>query len=239
MAIRLRQLHRHAECTATRDDRHLVQRIGVGKHRGNDGVTGFVIRTRDALVLAHDHRLAFNAHQNLVARRIEIGVSDRGAPAACGAERCLVDEIGEIGTGETWRPARDRSQVDVWLDRDRPSVNAKDLLASLQIRITDGDLPIEPARPQQCGIEDVRAVGGSNNNDAVRAGEAVHLDKQLIECLLALFVAERVAAAMAADGVELVDEDDARRMTASLAEQPANAGRANAGVHLDELRAAG
>ena len=41
--------------------------------------------------------------------------------------------------------------------------------------------------------------------------EAVHLDEQLVERLLALLVAERVAAAAAADGVELVDEDDAGR----------------------------
>ena len=39
--------------------------------------------------------------------------------------------------------------------------------------------------------------------------EAVHLDEQLVQRLLALFVAERAAAAAAADGVELVDEDDA------------------------------
>ena len=71
------------------------------------------------------------------------------------------------------------------------------------------------------------------------AREAVHLDEQLVERLLALFVAERVAAAVAADGVELVDEDDARLVAARLAEQLAHARRADAGVHLDEVRAAG
>ena len=48
------------------------------------------------------------------------------------------------------------------------------------------------------------------------AREAVHLDEQLIERLLALFVAQRVAAAVAADGVELVDEDDAGLVAARL-----------------------
>ena len=61
------------------------------------------------------------------------------------------------------------------------------------------------------------AVGRGDDDDALVRREAVHLDEQLIERLLALFVAERVAAAAAADGVELVDEDDAGRMAARVA----------------------
>ena len=54
-------------------------------------------------------------------------------------------------------------------------------------------------------------VGRGDDDDAAVRLEAVHLDEQLVQRLLALFVAERVAAAAAADGVELVDEDDAGR----------------------------
>ena len=46
-------------------------------------------------------------------------------------------------------------------------------------------------------------------------GEAVHLDQQLVEGLLALGVVVRAAAR--ADGVDLVDEDDRRSMLARLA----------------------
>jgi hypothetical protein len=53
--------------------------------------------------------------------------------------------------------------------------------------------------------------------------EAVHLDEQLVERLLALFVAERGAAAAAPDGVELVDEDDAGAVALGFAEQLADA----------------
>ena len=71
------------------------------------------------------------------------------------------------------------------------------------------------------------------------AFEAVHLHEQLVERLLALFVAERVAAAAAADGVELVDEHDAGRMAARVAEEATHARGADAGIHLDEVRSAG
>ena len=54
--------------------------------------------------------------------------------------------------------------------------------------------------------------------------EAVHLDEQLVERLLALVVAPTQAgAAMAADRVDLVHEDDARRRLLGLLEEIAHA----------------
>ena len=93
----------------------------------------------------------------------------------------------------------------------------------------DRHLAIEAARPQQRRIEDVRPVGRGDDDDALVGREAVHLDEQLVQRLLALFVAERVAAAAAADGVELVDEDDAGGVAARVLEQLADARRADAG----------
>jgi hypothetical protein len=86
---------------------------------------------------------------------------------------------------------------------------------------------------------DVRPVGGGDNDDALVGGEAVHLHVQLVQRLLALFVAQRLAAARAADGIELVDEHNARAVSAGVLEQFPHTRRADAGEHLDEVRAAG
>ena len=68
--------------------------------------------------------------------------------------------------------------------------------------------------------------------------EAVHLDQQLVERLLALVVAAaQTGAALAADRVDLVDEDDARAVLLGLLEQVTNPGGADADEHLDEVRA--
>jgi hypothetical protein len=80
--------------------------------------------------------------------------------------------------------------------------------------------------------------GRGHDDDARADCEAVHFDQQLIERLLALLMAERVAAAAPAHGVELVDEDDAGRMAPGVLEQFAHARGADPGVHLDEIRAA-
>ncbi len=85
--------------------------------------------------------------------------------------------------------------------------------------------------------EHVRAVGGSDNDDAVVDLEAVHLDQQLVQGLLALVVATAQAGtAVAADGIDLVDEDNAGRLLLGLVEHVAHTGGAHADEHLDEVR---
>ena len=112
----------------------------------------------------------------------------------------------------------------------------QDRLAALQVRAVDHDLPVEPARAQQRRVEDVGPVGRGDQDDAALDVEAVHLDQQLVEGLLALVVAAAQAgAAVAADGVDLVDEDDRRRVRLGLLEQVADAAGADADEHLDEV----
>ena len=114
-------------------------------------------------------------------------------------------------------------------------MHAQDCLAAFQVGIADDHLAVETSRPQQRRIEDVLPVGRGEYDDPLVGGEAVHLDEQLVEGLLALLMAERAAAAAAAHRIELVDEDDARLVAPRVLEQLADAGGAHAGVHLDEV----
>ena len=94
-----------------------------------------------------------------------------------------------------------------------------------------------PGREQR-RIEHVGPVGRGDDDDAFVLLEAVHLDEELIERLLALVVAPAKArAAMAPDRVDFVDEDDAGRVLLRLLEHVAHAARADADEHLDEVGA--
>jgi len=82
-------------------------------------------------------------------------------------------------------------------------------------------------------VEDVGPVGGRHNDDALVGFEAVHLHEQLVEGLLALVVtAAHAGAAMATDGVDLVDEDDAGLVLLGLIEEVADPAGADADEHL-------
>ena len=118
-------------------------------------------------------------------------------------------------------------------------MDGEDALAALHVGTVDDDAAIEAAGTEQRRIEDVGTVRRGDEDDAFVRLEAVHLDEQLVQRLLALVVAAAEAgAAMTADRVDLVDEDDAGRVLLALLEQIADARGADADEHLDEVGAA-
>ena len=117
-------------------------------------------------------------------------------------------------------------------------MHLENLGAAGQVRVRHRDLAVEAAGAQQRRVQDVRAVRRRDEDDALAAGEAVHLHQQLVQGLLALVVAAAHAgAALAAHRVDLVDEDDARAVLARLLEQVAHTRGADADEHFHEVRA--
>jgi hypothetical protein len=67
---------------------------------------------------------------------------------------------------------------------------------------------------------------------------SVHLDEKLIQRLLTLVIATaKTSAAVTADSIDLIDEDDARRILLCLIKHIAHTRCADADEHLDEVRA--
>ena len=116
-------------------------------------------------------------------------------------------------------------------------VNAKHFFAAAHVGQAHHHAAVETAGTQQRGIEHVGPVGRRHQDHAVVGFKAVHLDEQLVQRLLALVVpAAQAGAAMAADSVDFVDEDDAGRILLALLEQVANAACAHADKHLHKVR---
>src|SRR5581483_191456 len=77
-----------------------------------------------------------------------------------------------------------------------------------------------------------------HNHISVRV-KAVHLDKDLVQCLLALIVgASQSCPTLAANCINLINEDDTGAIAFSLLEEVTHAARANADEHLHKFRAA-
>ena len=90
-------------------------------------------------------------------------------------------------------------------------MHLEDALAAAHVGQADHHAAVESAGPQQGGIEHIGAVGGGDEDHAVVRLEAVHLDEQLVEGLLALVVAaSQAGTAVTPHCVDFVDEDDAR-----------------------------
>ena len=128
-----------------------------------------------------------------------------------GPEGGLVDQIADVGAGQADGAGRQPFQIDVDIQGDVLAVDLEDGHAAFQRGPIDRDVAVETAGPQQGRIEHVGAVGGGHDDDRLGLREAVHLAEDLVERLLALVVsAADAGAAMAAHGVDLVDEEDGR-----------------------------
>ena len=86
------------------------------------------------------------------------------------------------------RAPGDDAEVDVGGERLALGVHLEHGLAADDVRRPDRDLAVEAAGAQQRRVEDVRTVRGGDQDDAALDVEAVHLDEQLVQRLLALVV---------------------------------------------------
>src|SRR4051794_19240648 len=102
-------------------------------------------------------------------------------------------------------------------------MHAENFFAALHIGQADRDLPIKTAGPQQCWIQYIGPIGCCDDDHAFLGVEAVHLDEQRVQCLLALVMtAAESVSAMTAHGIDLVDENEAWRRLLTLLEHVAN-----------------
>ena len=239
MTIVDRQLLGYTQRHAARNDGDFVKWIRAFNHRGNHRMTGLVIR-RDALfMLADDERFARNTHQHLILSAFEIFVRDRLLIHARCIQRGFVDQIGEICARESRRASGNHRDIDVFSQRDLSNVNRKDSFAPSDVGPGNNHPPVKTAGAQQCRVENIRPVGCSNQDYAFVGFKPVHLDKQLVECLLALVMsAAEACAAMPSDCVDFIYKDDARGVLLALLEQIANARGTHADEHFDEIRSA-
>ena len=239
VAVLLRRVADEAERRTAGDDAEDLRRVEAEQPPA-ERVAGLVVGDDPALLRAQAPRL-LGADRLAQQRLVEIVAGHRRAAGAAGDDRALVERVGELGPGHPGGLAGDVGEVEVIAERLALGVRAQDRLAAVAVRRRDQHLAVEAAWAQQRFVELVDVVGGGDHDH--RAGvalEAVELDQQLVQRLLLLAGATAaVAAAGAADGVELVDEDHRAPGLARLLEQAPDPRRATADEHLDEAGAGG
>ena len=200
-----------------------MARLVIGRHR---------------LLYARENLLALRAHQHAVAGVVEIGPVDAILVVAAGPQGRFVHQVADVRAGQTDRAGGQVLEVDVAGQRDLAGMDLEDRQPALERGPIHRDVAVESPGTQQRRIEHVRPVGGGHDDDRLGLGEAVHLAEDLVQGLLAFVVAAADAgAAVTADRIDLVDEEDGRGAFLGRIEQVADAACAHADEHLNELRA--
>ena len=233
VAIALGQAHGDTQGTSARNDGDLVHRIALGQQLANEGVTRLVISRVATLVFRHDHALALRAHEDFVFGFFKVLHFHNAGVASCRHEGRFVAQVGQIGTAHARCTASDDAGVHVLADWDFAHVHSQDLFAAANVGQGDINLAVKTTGAQKRCIQDVGAVGGSHHNHAEVGFKAVHLDQHLVEGLLAFVVATaQTSTTLAADCVNLVDKNNARRIFLGVLEHVSNTGCAHTHKHF-------
>ena len=145
-------------------------------------------------------------------------MSDRGLVLARGQQRRLVHQVGEVGAGETRRPRRHDLEVDVGRELHVLGVDAEDLFAPLHVGLVHQHLAVEAAGAEQGRVEHLGPVGRGHDDDRLASSRSRPSRPATgsASARAPRATAHRALHAGAAKRVELVDEDDARRLRFGL-----------------------
>ncbi len=224
VAILLRQIHRDAQCSTTRNDSHLVDGVVFGHQVTDNCVARFVIRRIELFFLAHDHGTALRSHHDFVFGQFELLHADNSLVLTRSKQSGLVDKVCEIRAGETRRTTSDNARDDIVIKRHFAHVHFQDLLATPNIRQRHDYLAVETSGTQQSRIQYVGPVGRCDNDNSFAALETIHFDKHLVQRLFPLVVpTAQACATVSTNGIELVNKDNARCLFFCLVEHVTHA----------------
>ena len=224
------------KCLSAADHRDLVHWVCELKVVTDDRVAHLVVGGNEFFLLAHHSSLLLGAGDHAHDPLFKLDLSDLLLAGTSSKQRRLVYEIRQVRTGKARGLTSEGVCVDFFSQRLAACVDGENLGAALAVRAINHDLAVKAAWAKQRRVKNVGPVGGRDQDDVVLHFEAVHLDQQLVERLLALVVtAAHAGTTVTADRVDFVHEDDARAVLLGLFEQVTDPACADADEHLDKV----
>ena len=118
-------------------------------------------------------------------------------------------------------------------------MDVQDAFPAFDIRQTNRNRAVEPARAQKRWIENIRSVGGSQDDQLVMHVKSIHFHQQLVQGLFTFIIdCAQPGSTAAADGIHFIDEDNRRSYLHSLSEKITYPAGAYTDKHFHEFGSA-
>ncbi len=99
-------------------------------------------------VLGHHHGFALGAHHDFVFGQLKLSHAHRAHAHTCCKQSGLIDQVGEIRTGEPGRSAGDLGCFNILRQRHLAHMHLEDLFPTANVRKSHHNLPVEAPRTQ-------------------------------------------------------------------------------------------
>ena len=162
------------------DDGDLLDRLGVLELIGDHGVAHLVVGNQLLLEFREDAALLLRAGDDQLEGGQQVLLGHQLAALADGPEGGLVDEVGKVRAHAARGGESHLFEVHVLRQLDVAGVDLERCETARQVGPVDGDAPVEAAGAEESLVQDLRAVGGRQKDDALGGVEAVHLRQELV-----------------------------------------------------------
>jgi len=200
-------------------------------------MAGLVVCDALPFLVLDVHPLACQPREHAVERFLKVLELDALLVPPGGEERGLVAQVLEVRPHEPRRAAGEDGEIHVRGELLVPDMDLEDRLPPVQIRGGNCDLAVESPGAEQGEVEDIGAVRGGEDDHPGVPLEPVHLREELVQRLFPLVVpTPQARAPLAAHGIDLVDEHDARGARLRFLEHVPHPGCPHPDEHLHEVR---
>mmetsp|Transcript_8360 Transcript_8360/g.52121 ORF Transcript_8360/g.52121 Transcript_8360/m.52121 type:complete len:413 (+) Transcript_8360:2261-3499(+) len=201
-----------------------------------DGMPNFVVG-HEAFGLAISHGGTLHTSNNSVNTVIDFLLSNSFLVTASSENGSFVQQIGQVSSTETRRAQGDGLNADAFLKFLVAGMHSKDLLAAPHIWDIYSDLSVKATRPQQRIVQNVDPVRGSDDNDSSVPLKTIHLCQQLVQGLFPFVIATtNTSTARSAYGIDLINENNTRRILFCFLEQVTHTRCTHTHKHLHKFR---
>ena len=236
----LREIPSGTQGAASWHNAHLHQWVGVLAEPGDGGMSSLVDSDGSLLRVCHYLCLLLKSADDSVNGIEEVLLAHGLAVVACGNECRLVADIGNVGSRETRSLTREEVYVECLVGLYRFQMDLEYCLALVEVGQINMYLTVETSCTHQGRVKHICTVGSREDDYSAIGAESIHLGEEGVECVLTLVVAShsRILAAGASHGINLVDEDDARRLLLSLSEEVAHTACSHSHEHFHKVATA-
>ena len=213
--------------------------IASGKHMSDDGMSAFMVSNHPAVVFIDFMAFLFRSHLDTGDCVNQQLLVDLCFPGSGGKNGSLIHDIFQVSTSCVRHSFCNIVQIDIRVQCLSFAVDFQNGNTSVLIRIIDGYLTVKPSGTQKGGVQYIPSVGGGHDNYTLIYRKAVHLNQQLIQCLLAFIMsAAEAGTAVTADSVDLINKHNGRRDFFCLFKKVADPACTDTDKHFNKITAA-
>lgn len=210
--VELRKMNKNEERKKERNDGRIMERVGIGEIKREDGMKGIMIGGISILLRSNGGK-ELRKNNDIVIGIIELMNGKEEIVEERGNEGGLVEEVGKIGKGEERSKEWEKIEIKIGWKRKIEKMKIENMLEEENIRVRKKEMKVEKEWKKERRIKKVGKVGGRNKDDRLIGLKKVNIEKKMVESMLEIVIEEeKKGEKMKEKRIDLIDEDNEGRI---------------------------